>query len=199
MAEDLKGLIEKIQQEGFQAAEEQAKRIEEDAKKRAAAILEKAKSEAAKLIQQAEEKASKLEDTTNTALKQAGRDLIIGLKKEIASILDGIIKKSIGEALTPEALSEILTTLIKNYKGNDKKDIVISLNKEDLHKLEKGFLKRLQEEMKKGIVLKPSEEILAGFSISYDNGKSHFDFTDKSLAEYIGLYLKPKLSQILRD
>ena len=48
--------------------------------------------------------------------------------------------------------------------------------------------------MEKKIILKPAEEISGGFTISFDNGKSCYDFTDKALAEYIGTYLKPKLN-----
>ena len=47
-------------------------------------------------------------------------------------------------------------------------------------------------------MLKPAEDILGGFTISFDSGKSQFDFTDQALAEYIGQYLKPKLEEILQ-
>jgi len=53
--------------------------------------------------------------------------------------------------------------------------------------------------VKSGIVLKPSEQISGGFLISFDRGRSAYDFTDQGLAEYIGGYLKPKLNRILQD
>jgi vacuolar-type H+-ATPase subunit E/Vma4 len=46
--------------------------------------------------------------------------------------------------------------------------------------------------------VQPSEDISSGFIISYDQGKSYFDFSDKALAEYIAGYLKPQLSEILK-
>jgi vacuolar-type H+-ATPase subunit E/Vma4 len=92
-------------------------------------------------------------------------------------------------------LSKILSSLIKNYSA--KENVIISLNKEDLRKLEKGLLDTLKEEVRKGITLRPSDDIQAGFIISYDSGKSYYDFTDTALAEYIGLHLKPKLKEIL--
>jgi len=48
-------------------------------------------------------------------------------------------------------------------------------------------------------VLTSGEEISGGFTISFDSGKSCYDFTDKALADYIGTYLKPKLNQILQE
>jgi hypothetical protein len=38
-----------------------------------------------------------------------------------------------------------------------------------------------------------------GFTISFDSGRSCYDFTDRALAAYIGTYLKPKLNQILQE
>jgi len=59
------------------------------------------------------------------------------------------------------------------------------------------ILKELKEEAKKGIVLQPSDEIRAGFMISFDKGKSYFDFTDKALGEYISIHLQPRLRDLL--
>jgi vacuolar-type H+-ATPase subunit E/Vma4 len=53
--------------------------------------------------------------------------------------------------------------------------------------------------MKKRIILKPTDEISSGFTISYDAGKSLFDFSGEALAEYISAYLKPELNKILKD
>jgi vacuolar-type H+-ATPase subunit E/Vma4 len=89
--------------------------------------------------------------------------------------------------------------VVRNYSSGDTSDINVAVNKEDLEILEKNFLSNLKEETKKKIILSPSEEISGGFTISFDSGKSCYDFTDKALAEYIGTYLKPKLNQILLE
>jgi len=58
---------------------------------------------------------------------------------------------------------------------------------------------KLRQEAARGITLQPGEEIQGGFTISFDNGKSCYDFTDKALADYIITYLKPKLKKILEE
>jgi vacuolar-type H+-ATPase subunit E/Vma4 len=58
---------------------------------------------------------------------------------------------------------------------------------------------RLREETGKKIIVRPSGDISHGFSISFDSGKSCYDFSDKALAEYIGTYLKPRLNRILGE
>ena len=199
MAEDIKELIEKIQQEGVEAAEEKARAIEEQAAAEAKAIVAKAKAEAEKSLLDAKGAILKMEESSRVALKQAGRDLILGLKKEIRDMLDRLIGISLRQALTAEEMAKIISVLIKEHKAKEPSgDILISLPKDDLVKIEKSFLAGLNEQAKKGITLKPSEEITGGFTISYDNGKSHYDFTDKALAEYLGFYLRPRLKEILK-
>lgn len=199
MPEQLKELIEKIRQEGVQAAESRAREIEAEAKSKARAIIQEAKEEAQRLIEEAQGKNAKLAESTEASLGQAGRDLLLILRGEIDAMLDRLIKMRLQEALTLEELARIITTIIKDGSRKDKEDIIISLNKKDLDSLEKGFLSQLKDTVRAGIVMRPSEDILGGFIISYDGGKSHFDFSDEALAGYISSYLKPKLAQVLQS
>jgi len=200
MAEELKGLIEKIQEEGIKAAEEKAREIEESARDKAAGTIEKAKLKAEALIEEAKENVLRMEGSARADLKQAGRDLMISLKKEISAMLDKIIVSHVHRALTAEELAKIIVALVEGRvdKGAEG-HIVISLKKEDLEHLERGFLSELKNEIKKGVTLKSSDEIDGGFLISYDSGKSYYDFTDKALARYISVSLRPKLAEILGE
>ncbi|MBN1872434.1 MAG: hypothetical protein JW800_07665 [Candidatus Omnitrophica bacterium] len=196
--EDLNSLIEKINREGVQAAQDKAKDIELDAEKRAKAIVAKAEKEAQKLIDEARDEGVRMQESGKESLKQAGRDLIIALRKEIADILDRIIALRVRDELTPNDMAKIISTLIKNYENSDEGGIIVSLGKDDLEAMEKSFLAKLKEETKKKVILRKSDDIQGGFIISYDAGKSHYDFTDKALADYLSQYLKPKLSELLK-
>ncbi|MBU4346801.1 MAG: hypothetical protein KKH29_05720 [Candidatus Omnitrophica bacterium] len=198
MVEDIKGLIEKINQEGIRAVQGKAKNIEAQARQRAEEIVAKAQAEAEKIIAEGRDKVVKTQQSTRLSLEQTGRDLLLTLSKEINTMLNNLIARGVRTALSPQEMAKIIVTLIKNYSGKEKSDIVVLLNKQDLESLEKGLLGELKEELKKGMVLKASEGMNAGFMISYDRGRSHFDFTDKALTEYIGTYLQPKLAQILK-
>lgn len=198
MSEQIKELIEKIQQEGVKSAQDKAQAIEDQARRRAEDIVKAAKTEAEKIIAEAQDKAIRRENAGKALLEQAGRDMLLSLRKEINAALERLIVSRIRLTLKPEELVRIITNLIKDSLGGEKTGVIISLNKQDMEGVEKGFLNELAEETRKGITLKASEDILGGFIISYDHGKSHYDFTDKALAEYISLYLKPKLSEILK-
>jgi V/A-type H+-transporting ATPase subunit E len=199
MAEEIKSLIEKIQQDGIKVAEEKAKEIEDQAKKEADLILKNARVESESLISEAKDNLAKMEQSQKALLAQAGRDLVLTLKKEINAMLERLILQEIQGSITPEVMADILGQIIKEQSKLGKEDIIVTLKKEDLNKLEKNFLARLKEEAKKGIVLKPSEEVRAGFLISFDNDKSDYDFSDQALSEYIGTYLKPKLAELLKN
>lgn len=199
MAEEIKSLIEKIQQDGIKVAEEKAKAIEDQAKKQADLIVENARGQAERLFSEAKDELAKMEQRQKTLLAQAGRDLLLALKKEINAMLERLIIQEIQESMTPEVMADILGQLIKEHAKLGKEEIIVTLKKADRDKLEKHFLTGLKEEAKKGIVLRPSEEIRGGFIISFDNAKSYFDFSDKALSEYIGTYLKPKLAELLKN
>lgn len=199
MAEEIRDLIEKINQEGIMAAEEKAQAIEASAKQRADEILDKAKREAEEIIAAANDRVRREDEKEKTLLAQAGRDLLLSLRKEINAMLGHIVVSEVRHALTPEALSEIIKEAVRNYSAGEQSDIMVFLTARDLEILEKHYLERISEETKKTILLKPSEEITGGFTISFDNERSYHDFTDKALADYIGTYLKPKLNRILTE
>ncbi len=197
MTEQLKDLIKKIQDEGVKTAQDKARSIEEEAKRRAESLLKDAKKEAEAIISAAKEESARLESSTKASMTQAGRDMILALKLEINSMLNKIISTNVRHALASGELVSILGVLIKSALASEEGEVVVSLKKEDKDKLESAFVGELRELVKHGVVLKSAKDITGGFTISYDSGKSEFDFTDKALAEYISLYLKPKLAEIL--
>lgn len=199
MPEEIRDLIEKINREGIRAAEERAKIIEEEARQRSDAILSRARAEADAMISAANERILREDERERALLAQAGRDLLLSLREEINALLGRIVVSDIRQGLTPEALFRLLSEIVRNYNERGGSDIIVSLNKKDLELMEQHYLDKLRKEAARGITLQPGEEIQGGFTISFDTGKSCYDFTDKALAGYITTYLKPKLKKILEE
>jgi V/A-type H+-transporting ATPase subunit E len=197
MAQEIKDLIAKIQQEGIEQGQVQAAQIKAEAERIALKIVSEAKIESQRIIEQANSQAKKLDDSTQAALKQAGRDLLISLRQEIMAMLDRLIKAELRQALTVEELVGIISALIKNSPLSSGSQIVISLSRQDKDKLEQGFLKQLVQSAKKEIILKSTDGLSSGFVISFDGGKSIFDFSGQALSDYISGCLRPELSKIL--
>jgi len=198
MQEELKSLIDKINEEAVLGAEAKAKSIEGEARAKAMQIIDNAKRESRDMIEEAKKEIAGIKTSAEASIKQSGRDLILSLRKEINAILDRIAKIHAANALTTEEMARIIASLVKNCRQNEKGGVEISLKKEDLEKIEKTLLAELHEESKKGITLKASDDIHAGFIISYDKGKSHYDFTDEAIAKYLSEYLRPKLKELLK-
>ena len=196
MTQDIKSLIDQIQQEGIQAAEEKARAIEEEARKNAEKIIASAKQEALRLMQETKDSLTRAQQAQQSLLQQGGRDVILGVRKELEDMLGRLITQEIRTSLTLPVMARIIEDLVRSQIKSPG-EVIVSLNEEDARALEQGFLEKLTHAAKKAITLRPSEEILGGFTISFDEGKSQFDFTDKALAEYISTYLKPTLAKIL--
>lgn len=198
MAQEIKDLIAKIQSEGVTIAQERAREIEDKAKEQAQKIIAAARLEAQKIISDARKEQEEIKLSTESACSQAGRDFLITLRSRINGLLDRLVQENIRQILTAEELSGVILSLVKTAAAKTGQ-IVITLNENDRALLEKAFLHKLIEEVKSGIVLKSSDEISAGFRISFDAGKSYFDFTDASLAEYISAKIRPELSRIFKS
>lgn len=199
MTQDLRQLIDKINQEGVKAAEEQARLIEQGARDLAKQITQDAKKQAQELIAQAKNEIRMAEEKNKALMQQAGRDLLLSLRAQINTLLGRIVAAEIKKVLSPQELASLIAQLVKNIAVPQSQKVIATLKNEDCQALQDNFIAALKEETKKDIILKPSADILAGFTISFDNGKSHFDFSDKALAEYIGTYLKPRLAEILKE
>lgn len=200
MAEELQGLINKIREEGIKAAENKASEIEKEAKHKAETLIAQASKKASDILDDAREKITRSEDASKESLKQAGRDLMLVLRKEINAMLDKLVAAHVHKVLTSEEMAKILCAILKDFDARslDTK-VIISARKDELDKLEKALLAELKEETKKGIILRSADTIRGGFMISYDSGRSYYDFSDKALAEYIAGYLRPKLGELLKS
>lgn len=194
MAEELKALIEKLKKEGVEAAENEARQIRDRAQTEARQTVSRAQADAQALLEDARRRIAREKEAAETTLRQSGRDLILSLRKEIDRVLETIVLQNLQAALTPEELSRLIRLAVEQY-GHKDPSVTVSLNPADAARLEKTFLSKLGEELKKSIVLKPSQEQTAGFIISFDEGKSHFDFSDKALTGYLLETLRTRLAK----
>ncbi len=202
MSEQLQDLIEKIKKEGVQKADELGRSIEAQARQKADEIIRQANVSAGQIIGQAQAERQKMMDSARIALKQASRDVLLNLRKEIDATLRKIIARDVGRALTPDNLAGIIHEAIAGYfkhQPSGHSEVAIVLSAHDLKNLKDGFVAELKEKLKHPVTLKSASHISAGFTISFDGGKSFFDFTDESLAEYLSVYLNAEVAKILKE
>jgi vacuolar-type H+-ATPase subunit E/Vma4 len=195
MAQQVQELIDKIKSEGVHSAQVKAREIEKDARDTAGNIVNDAKTQAKQILEEARKEAGKTMAATQMSLQQAARDMLLDLRRQIEKTLQKIVKSDIDSTLTGENLARFIETIIKN--NGTENTIKVAVNAKDLEQLEKGFMVKLKNQLKKGISFESADDIHKGFTVSFDEGKSSFDFTEESLTEYLAKYLNDQVSQTL--
>ncbi len=201
MAQQIQELINKIKQEGIEAAEQKSKELDLQAQAKAQKIIDEAKINAQKIVQDGKKEIEQMKITTQAALKQSSRDMLLTLKKEIENVLKKITQKNVNDSLTPDSLSRILGSIAEKTFSEQKEnvDIKVLLSQTDLESLKNGIIAKLQKELKGKIVFQSRDDISKGFAISFDSGKSSFDFSDKSLADYIAGFVNEEVAKIIKE
>lgn len=200
MSEQIQELINKIKDEGFQAAQTKAQEIETQAQAKADALIEKASANANKMIDDAKAAIDKMQAASKNALEQASRDVLLNLRKEINVVLKSLVMRDVKKAMSEDVLSACILAAVKGFFDQQQTSdgIVAVLSSQQLAALKDGFMKKLQDQIKQGLTFESSEDIDQGFMISFDKGSSSFDFTDASLADQLCLYLNAEISALVK-
>ena len=200
MSQQVQELIDKIKTEGLAAADQKARELEEQAKRNAQGILNEANKRAQDLLLDAEEEIRKKQEASRMALQQASRDTLLSLKKEVQKLLHKVITAQVADALTPQKLSDIIAEIAHKAVDGKSADagIEVVLSPKDLKELRDGFLAQLQKQFKCPVHFQASEDIGKGFTVSFDQGKSSFDFSQEALAEYLSVYLNEELAALVK-
>lgn len=195
----LKELLEKIKEEGVKPAESKAASIIADAEKKAHALVTDAEKKAEGIVAQAKADAEKTERAGREALKQAGRDLILALRNKIAALFDSVIQLETEKSMSGAKLEDIIAAVVKAWVGKQSSDITVLLSASDLEKMEKSLMSKLSAEMKKGVDIKPSPHVDAGFHIAEKDGAAYYNFSSQGIAELLGEYLNARLSEVVKE
>ena len=200
MSQQVQELIDKIKTEGLAAADQKARELEEQAKRNAQGILSEANKRAQELLLDAEDEIRKKQEASRTALQQASRDTLLSLKKEVQKLLHKVITAQVADALTPQKLSDMITAIVHKTIDGKSADagVEVVLSPKDLKELRDGLLARLQKQFKCPVHFQAAEDIGKGFTVSFDQGKSSFDFSQEALAEYLSVYLNEELAALLK-
>jgi V/A-type H+-transporting ATPase subunit E len=199
MEVQLKELIDKIKNDGVKSAEENAAKIIADAENRAADILRNAEEGAAKLRNTAKADAEKAERSGKEALRQAGRDLILTVRREIESIFGRVLQKEVAESLSGAVLADAVAAAVKNLSGENAADLDVLLPSEALSQVEGALQTKLASELAAGMEIKPFQGLDAGFRVSRKDGTAFFDFSNEEIATLLGRYLNPRLARLLAE
>ena len=193
-------LIEQIKKDGVEAAEAEAKSIIDSANADAEKIIASAKSEAEKILANAKLENERMVKSSEDAIRQAGRNLLISFRESVARELTAITEESVTAVYSSEALSDIIIQVIVSLAVDpENDDIAVVLNEKDLAALEELLLAGIKEKMLSGVTLKASENFDGGFRIVLNNGSAYYDYSTDAVVDMLSNYLTPKIVKILKE
>ena len=196
----LQELIEQIKKDGVAVAEAEAKNIVETAQAEAQKIIADAHAEADKILANAKSENERMVKSSEDAIRQAGRNLLISFRESVARELNAVISENVNAVYSSDALSELIIKIVEKLAVNsDVGDIEIILNEKDADKLQSLILSAIKEKMLKGVTLKPNNNFDGGFRIAVNNGSAYYDYSAEAVVDMLSNYLSPKITKLLKE
>jgi V/A-type H+-transporting ATPase subunit E len=200
MAEELQGLLEKIQKDGVEKAQAEASAITDAARTKASEIIVEAEKQAVDLIEAAKQDAAQFETRARNSLLQAARDLVITVGQNVTALLERLLADRVRSEFSGAALSEAITHAVKAYieTGTQAGDLAVLLSETEKAAVEGGLNEALKEALDQGLELTSVSSVVAGFKVSLEGGKLVHDFSDTAVADALAGLLRPALAEIVR-
>ena len=196
----LQELIDQIKKDGVQAAETEASSILESAKAEAEKIVADAKAEADKILLNAKNENDRMVKSSEEAIRQAGRNLLISFRESVAKELNAVAGETVAAVYSSDVLEALIIKAVESWAANpDAEDLSVILNSEDLKKLEETMISKLKGKMQNEITLKANDSFNKGFRIAVNDGKVYYDYSGEAVVEMLSTYLSPKVTALLKE
>ncbi|NLF92858.1 MAG: hypothetical protein GX564_03135, partial [Oligosphaeraceae bacterium] len=158
MADELQALLDRIDEEGLKKAEAKQSALLTQAQKEAEAIVAEAREQAAKIVAEAGREAELLEQKSEQALRQAARDVLLGVRAELAGRVQQAVGVLLRESLDTKGVAAIIAQLCEAYlKSQGEQDnIEVLLGAEQFTALESAVKAQLADDLQKHCVLTPA-------------------------------------------
>lgn len=207
----VQSLVDRIRDQGVQAANEQADKILRDAEAKSAAMLAEARSEIAQMREQARVDIESNRIAALEALKLSARDAMLQLKSKVSSEFEVFVQRLVTSATSDEQFIKAIVLVLANHAekeliGDKEIQILISESllkeqpneNETLRERSKQTILTLSSEMlRAGVELIPSSEIEGGARVRLVKDKLEIDLSDKAVAKLLYQRILPRFRSIL--
>lgn len=196
----LQALIDQIKKDGVDAAVTEAEAVLNAAKAEAEKIISDAKAEAEKILINAKNENDRMVKSSEDAIRQAGRNLLISFRESVAKEANAIIAGNVTAAYSAEGLTQLVMKAVEGWTAKpDAEDITVIMNSEDLKSMEETLLAGLKEKMIKGVTLKANDNFDGGFRIAVNEGGAYYDYSAEAVVDMLANYLSPKVTALLKE
>ena len=198
MAEsDLQSLLDKINVDGVQKAQAKYDTIIAEAQAKAESIIKEANEEAACIKNKAQAEADALTNRANSAIAQAARDVIRGLKAELETRLLRVTANATAQAFSPEFMASLIKEIANKFTSDVDGNLSIITSVKDVAALEAALKNALAADLVNNTNVLGSTELAGGLEVSVKDGQLYFDFTVEAVTALVKEYVGPRLAQLL--
>jgi len=190
MAEELKHLIEQIQKEGVEKANEQANTIISQAKEKAAKIVAEAEEKAYESLLKAKNESEAFAERSVKTLEQAARDLLITIGQGCEKVVAEVLGKEVDKALSDDLLQKMISNVVEQGSGDT--ELFVSENDKVALAV---YCAELAKKSGKEIELVSDSEILSGFKVGFKDKNVYLDYTGEAVANALAAFLRPELAK----
>jgi len=191
MAEELKHLIEQIQREGVEKANEQAETIISQAKDKAAKIVSDAEHKARDILKRTKDESEAFAERSIKTLEQAARDLLITVGQGCEKVIAGTLGQAVESTLSGDFLQQMILGVVDQGKGSG---LHLNINENDKAALT-AFCAEQARNSGTEIELVSDAEVLSGFKVAFKDGNVYLDYTGEAIAQALGAFLRPELAK----
>ena len=196
----LQELIDQIKKDGVEAAEAQAAAILETAEAEAAKIIAEANAQADKLMADAKNENERTVKSSEDAIRQAGRNLLISFRESVTKELKAIIGENVSSVYSDNSLSQLIIRTVEGWTMKpDADELSVILSSNDLEKLEETLLAELKAKMLTGVTLKANDNVDGGFRIAVNGDGAYYDYSKEAVTDMLSSYLSPKITALLKE
>ncbi len=171
----IQDLVQSIKHDGIEEAKKEAAAVVDAAKVQAQEIIEDAKKEATKMI----ENANREIESSKSLVKQAQRDAVLSIKKELESYLDGLLSSEVSKAMKGDEMSKVI---IAALNGEDPSKYVL-----EVKAVNEKIKQDLAKEIEKGLELRPVKG--SGAKLCLKDGSGFYDLSDDEIAKLLKPFL----------
>lgn len=197
MAEELQPLLDKIRTEGLAKANADAGAIAAKAKADAQAVLEKAQAEAAAIREKAEADAAQLRARSEESLRQAARDVMLKVGRDVQAALERILLADVSAALSdPAALSRCIEGAVS---AGIAAGGVVQVPPEAAKAVADTVLASAAAGAagKDGFRVEAADGVSSGFRVFVENGRVEHDFTAEAVSAALAAAVRPALAAVV--
>ncbi len=172
----IQDLVQSIKRDGIEEAKKEAEAIVAAAKAQASEIVAASKVEAEKNI----ENANREIESSKALIKQAERDAVLSVKKELEQMLERIMAEKVAKDLSEKSLAALIAAAIGE---DDPAKYTVEIDE-----AKAAFKATLAKQIEKGLEIRPVKG-MSGMKLSCKDGSGFYDFSDDEIAALLKPFL----------